>query len=193
MAWWKYGSQPDQPIRDVNPTVNSGGLFRTQSNPKPVFKTSNGRRPTSTITIPISFKSQSVRNEYVMLQTGSTSVPLTPLPSISTSTTEQFKATPQRTHSIPVKQIPVQTATQPVRNLIKATGPKTASVSDILPLVSKTQPKDCPTVQRTLFKIGSITIKNELNEFVRVSVQVGFKKRIIPILNIQAIVLGCFL
>ena len=96
LRWWKYGSQPDQPIRDVNPTVNSGGLFRTQSIPKPVSIPTNGRRPTSTIPIPISIKSQSVRNE---LKTGPTSVPETPLPSFPTSTTEQFTATPRRTYS----------------------------------------------------------------------------------------------
>ena len=34
--------------------------------------------------------------------------------------------------------------------------------------------------QRPLFKIGGIKIKNNLNEFVRVSVQVRFIKRIHP-------------
>ena len=34
--------------------------------------------------------------------------------------------------------------------------------------------------KRTLYKMGGITIKNNLNELVRVSVQVGFIKRIHP-------------
>ena len=77
MAWWKYGSQPDQPFRDVNPTVNSGGFSRTQSTPKPVYIPTNGRRPTSTAPISASNVSQSVRNE---LKTGPVSVSEIPLP-----------------------------------------------------------------------------------------------------------------
>ena len=78
MAWWKYGSQPEQPIKDLNPTVISGGLYRTQ--PKPAYTA----EPTS-VSIP------------------TTSVPVTPLPTF-TITTEQFTATPQRTY--PPDRIP---------------------------------------------------------------------------------------
>ena len=100
MAWWKYGSQPSQPIRDVNPTVISGGLYRTQPDPVPVYIPTNRKRPTSTLPIPISI-SQPVRNRPLLARTArpeQTSVPVTPLPTF-TITTEQFTATPQRTYS----------------------------------------------------------------------------------------------
>ena len=101
MAWWKDGSQSDQPIHDVNSNVNSGGLYKTQ--PEPAY------------------------------------------------------------------------TTEPTPVLIPTT-----SVLDSISPVSKARPTDCQTVQRPLFKIGGITIKNNLNEFVRVSVQVRFIKRIHP-------------
>ena len=100
LAWWKYGSQPSQPIRDVNPTVISGGLYRTQPDPVPVYIPTNRKRPTSTLPIPISI-SQPVRNRPLLARTARpdpTSVPVTPLPTF-TITTEQFTATPQRTYS----------------------------------------------------------------------------------------------
>ena len=93
MAWWKYGSQPNQPIRDVNPTANSGGLFRNKPDPVPVYIP-------ATIPIPISI-SQPVRKWSQLARTARpepTSVPVTPLPTF-TITTEQFTATPQRTYS----------------------------------------------------------------------------------------------
>ena len=96
---------------------------------------------------------------------GITSVPFTPTSTIST---EQLTATPQRTDRIP---------TQPVLKMLRTAQTEQTSVLDTISPVSKTRPKDC---QRPLFKIGGITIKNNLNEFVRVSVQVRFIKRIHP-------------
>ena len=100
MAWWKYGSQPSQPIRGVNPTASSGGLFRNNPDPTPVYIPANSQRPTSTLPIPISIF-QPVRNRPLLARTARpdpTSVPVTPLPTF-TITTEQFTATPQRTYS----------------------------------------------------------------------------------------------
>ena len=121
LAWWKYGSQSDEPIHDVNSKV-----------PSTVLSTSP---PTSTIL------------------------------------TEQFTATSQRTDRIP---------TQPVLKMLRTAQTEQTSVLDTISPVSKARPKDGQTVQRPLFKIGGITIKNNLNEFVRVSVQVRFIKRIHP-------------
>jgi len=130
LAWWKYGSQPDQPIRDVNPTVNSGGLFRIQPNPKPVFIPTNGRRPTPTIPIPI------FRAKFE-----STTVPNTPLPSFPTPTTEQFTATPRRTY--PTDKVPTWSS---------KTDSTTVPVTD-LPTFSK--PADNPEVSETRYMTNS--------------------------------------
>ena len=117
MAWWKYGSQSDQPIHDVNSNINSGEPDYTAE---------------STVVL---------------------------MPTTATS---------QRTDRIP---------TQPVLKMLRTAQTEQTSVLDTISPVSKARPKDCQTVEQPLFKIGGITIKNNLNEFVRVSVQVRFIKR----------------
>ena len=92
LAWWKYGPQPSQPIRDLNPNVNSGGLYRAQlvyiADPTPV---------------PIPTRS-TVRHWPRISEPEPTPVPETPLPTFPTSTTEQFEATVPRTY--PPDRIP---------------------------------------------------------------------------------------
>ena len=98
MAWWKYGSQPDPSIRDLDPTANSGGLFRTYPDPVPVNIPARSQRPTSNLPIPVSIPFQPVRNWPKRAEPEPTPVPDTPLPTF-TITTEQFEATVQRTYS----------------------------------------------------------------------------------------------